>query len=78
MQKSVKETRFVVLIDGYITNFEEIKSKYNLSCHTPHELISELLEHGESNIGRGFLGILLYLFLIKMPVNYFFFVIILI
>ena len=56
MHKSVKETRFVVLIDGYITNFEEIKSKYNLSCHTPHELISELLEHGERNIERLFLG----------------------
>ena len=37
----------MVLIDGYITNFEEIKAEYNLSCHTPHELISELLEKGE-------------------------------
>ena len=28
--KNIKEHRFVVLIDGYITNFEEIKAKYNL------------------------------------------------
>ena len=54
--ENIEETRFVVLIDGYITNFEEIKAEYNLSCHTPHELISELLEKGESEVERLFLG----------------------
>ena len=54
--KNIKETRFVVLIDGYITNFEEIKAKYNLVCHTPHELISELLEQGEKEVERFFIG----------------------
>ena len=53
---SIKETRFVVLVDGYITNFEEIKAKYNLSCHTPHELISKLLEQGERESRKTFLG----------------------
>lgn len=54
--KNIKEHRFVVLIDGYITNFEEIKAKYNLACHTPHELISELLEQGKKRVERLFLG----------------------
>ena len=54
--KNIKEHRFIVLIDGYITNFEEIKAKYNLACHTPHELISELLEQGVKEVERLFLG----------------------
>ena len=54
--KNIKEHRFVVLIDGYITNLEEIKAKYNLVCHTPHELISELLEQGVKEVERLFLG----------------------
>ena len=49
--KNIKEHRFVVL-----TNFEEIKAEYNLVCHTPHELISKLLEQGEKEVERLFLG----------------------
>ena len=50
------DQRYVVLIDGYITNFDEIKDQYSLMCKTPHELISKLLHQGQENIERLFLG----------------------
>lgn len=53
---SLNNQRFIVLIDGYITNFDEIKDKYNLICKTPHDLVTQLLEQGEENIERLFLG----------------------
>ena len=34
MHKSVKETRFVVLIDGYITNLRKLNP--NIICHATH------------------------------------------
>ena len=51
-----KKNDYIVLIDGHVTNLEDLKIMFNLEGHTQNDIVLEMLNNGIEDIENYLIG----------------------